>query len=72
MHPDRSFTIFLGAGDQEGISMDINDLLRSDLPTKTERTHETAHKPFSAAEYFSFVFDLIVKYLIGILIILMA
>jgi hypothetical protein len=66
MHPDRSFTIFLGAGDEEGISMDINDLLGSDLPTKAERTHETAHKPFSAAEYFTFVFDLIVKYIIGI------
>jgi hypothetical protein len=65
MHPDRSFTIFLNKGDEEGISMDINDLLGADLPTRAERTHDTAHKPFSAAQYFTHVFDLIVKYLIG-------
>jgi hypothetical protein len=50
MHPDRSFTIFLDEGDEEGISMDINDLLGADLPTRAERTHDTAHKPFSASQ----------------------
>lgn len=67
MHPDRSLTMFVGIEDCEGLSMEINDLLDADLPSKVQRTHDTAHRPFSAAEYFSFVFDLIVKYIIGIL-----
>jgi len=65
MSPDRSFTIFIGGDDGEGISVDIEDLLSAELPTKDERTHQTAHRSFSAAEYFTYVFDLIVKYIIG-------
>jgi hypothetical protein len=66
MHPDRSLTMFIGMEDGEGISMEIDDLLGADLPTKNQRTHDTAHRPFSAAVYFTFIFDLIVKYILGI------
>ena len=52
--------------EHKGLTMKVNDLLDAKLPTKIERTHQTAHRPFSAAEYFTFVFSIIFKYIIGI------
>jgi hypothetical protein len=47
--------MFIGMEDGEGISMEIDDLLGADLPTKNQRTHDTAHRPFSAAVYFTYI-----------------
>lgn len=64
--PDRSLVMFIDGEEHKGLTMKVNDLLDAKLPTKIERTHQTAHRPFSAAEYFTFVFSIIFKYIIGI------
>jgi hypothetical protein len=59
--------MFVNGEANPDLTLAINDLLAAcpDLPSKKERTHETAHRPFSAAEYFTFVFSLILRYIVG-------
>jgi hypothetical protein len=58
--------MFVDGDKNPELTMSVTDLIASQMPLKAKRTHETAHRPFSAAEYFTFVFYLIQRYIIGI------